>query len=84
VIRMDTRLPLICPVLHYDSSTEYWVCERHAEYETLKKAGWPLGFCNGIYTGRSDYLNCPAFSHWFWEQVCLLEGEKVKSTIKKK
>lgn len=80
---MDVSLPLICPVLHYEKSEEYWACERREEHEALKKAGWPLGFCNGVYTGRPDYLSCPAFSHWFWEQVCLEMGHKVQSIIKR-
>ena len=54
---MAMGLPTICPVLRYEKAVGYWACEQREEYETLKKAGWPVGFCNGAYTGRSVLLS---------------------------
>jgi len=73
---MDMGLPLICPLLHYDKFKGYWACEQIEEYEVLRKTGWPAAFCNGAYTGRSDYLKCPIFSQWFWERSSLPSGTK--------
>ncbi len=72
---MAVGLPVICPVLLYEKSSGHWVCGQPEEYEVLRDAGWPTGFCNGAYTERPDYLKCPAFSHWFWREVARQIGK---------
>ena len=74
---MDGKIPVICPVLHYNNSIGYYSCEQTEEYEVLRKAGWSAGFCNGVYIEHPYYLKCPGFSHWFWKEVTHQMGQKV-------